>query len=70
MRLVAHEPFDSIEAAISDERDIISTELIVEKESIRRRVKDTDVGEELREQISKLKLLLMAYSKGLINEKI
>ena len=70
MRLVAHEPFESIEAAISEEKDIISTELIVDKEVVRKRVSDTDVGEELKKQISKLKLLLTAYSKGLINEKI
>ena len=70
MRLVADESFHSIEAAISNERDIISKELIVEKESIRKRVNDTDVGGEFREQISTLKLLLIAYSKWLINEKI
>ena len=63
MRLVADESFHSIEAAISNERDIISKELIVEKESIRKRVNDTDVGGEFREQISTLKLLLIAYSK-------
>ena len=67
---MAHEPFESIEAAISEEKDIISTELIVDKEVVRKRVSDTDVGEELKKQISKLKLLLTAYSKGLINEKI
>ena len=70
MRLVAHEPFESIETAISEEKDIFSTELIVEKESVRKRVSDTDVGKELKGQIDKLKLLLIAYSKGLINERL
>ena len=70
LRLVAHEPFESIESAILEEKDIFSTEIIVDKEAVRKRVGDTDVGKELKMQIAKLKLLLIAYSKGLINESI
>ena len=34
----------------------------------RKKVGDTDVGNELKNQIKDLKLLLRAYRKGLINE--
>lgn len=70
LRLVAHEPFESIDSAIIYEKDILSTNIIVDKEAERKRVGDTDIGKELREQIAKLKLLLHAYSKGLINENL
>lgn len=65
-QLVAHEPFDSTEEAIVKERDILSTTMIVEKRLERKRVKDTDVGMELKSQIRDLKMLLTAYRKGLI----
>lgn len=65
-QLVAHEPFDSIEDAIVNEKDILSTITVVEKNLERRRVKDTDIGLELNRQIRDLKMLLTAYRKGLI----
>ncbi|WP_411168305.1 fructose-1,6-bisphosphatase [Clostridium sp. MB05] len=65
-QLVAHEPFDSIEDAIVNEKDILSTITVVEKNLERRRVKDTDIGLELKRQIRDLKMLLTAYRKGLI----
>ncbi len=68
LQLVSHNPFESIENAIVEEKDILSTSIVVERKIQRKRVKDTDVGEELENQIKDLKLLLLAYRKGFINE--
>lgn len=69
MRLVAHEPFESTEAAILHESDIFSDSMIVETAPVRIRVADTDIGKELRESIMQLELLLQAYRDGTIIEK-
>ncbi len=67
LQLISHQPFKSIEDAFSRETDILSSTKIVEKLD-RKKVGDTDVGKELKNQIKDLKLLLKAYRKGLINE--
>ena len=67
LHLISHQPFKSIEDAFNKETDILSSRKIVEKLD-RKKVGDTDVGEELKNQIKDLKLLLRAYRKGLINE--
>ncbi len=69
MRLVAHEPFESTEAAILHESDIFSDSTVVETAPTRIRVSDTDVGAELKESIKQLELLLQAYRDGTIIEK-
>ena len=69
MRLVAHEPFESMEAAILHESDIFSDSTIVETAPIRIRVADTDIGTELKESIKQLEMLLQAYRDGRIVEK-
>lgn len=69
IRLVAHEPFESTEAAIKNESDIFSDSVIIETSSMRRSVADTDIGEELRESILELEELLKAYREGLLVEK-
>lgn len=69
LQLVSHAPFESTENAILYERDILSTTMVVEKRLDRKRVGDTDIGIELKNQIKDLKLLLLAYRKGIINEK-
>ncbi|MDE7447176.1 MAG: fructose-1,6-bisphosphatase [Lachnospiraceae bacterium] len=69
MRLVAHEPFESMEAAILHESDIFSDSTIVETSPIRIRVADTDIGTELQESIKQLEQLLQAYRDGTIVEK-
>ena len=69
MRLVAHAPFESAEAAIKNESDIFSDSVIIETSSMRRRVADTDIGAELRDRIYELEELLRAYREGLIVEK-
>ena len=69
MRLVAHEPFESMESAIIHESDIFSDSTIVETAPVRIRVADTDIGTELKESIKQLELLLQAYRNGTIIEK-
>lgn len=69
MRLVAHETFESMDAAIKNESDIFSDSIIVESYPHRMRVADTDIGMQLKESIHQLEELLQAYREGLIIEK-
>ncbi len=69
MRLVAHEPFESMEAAISRESDIFSDSTSVEIAPVRIRVADTDSGTDLKDRIIQLERLLRAYRDGTIVEK-
>ena len=69
LRLVAHEPFESTEAAIERESDIHSESVIIKRVMERRLVGDTDAGMNLRERISDLEALLAAYRSGEIKEK-
>ncbi len=68
--LVAHEPFESAEAAIAKEKDIHSETMVVKRLMNRVLVGDTDVGKELREQVASLERLLEAYRNGEITEKL
>ena len=68
--LVAHEPFESTEAAIAKENDIHSEIMVVKRLKDRLAVGDTDVGRDLREQITDLECLLAAYRNGEIIEKL
>lgn len=67
--LVQHEPFTSTEDAIIRGSDIKSTMQIVEMSSRRMLVSDTDMGNELKKQVTDLKKLLYAYRHGYIKEK-
>lgn len=69
MVLAAHEPFESMEAAIKNESDIYSDAVLVEKVLKRQLVSDTDTGIELLAQVKDLKKLLKAYRDGIIPEK-
>lgn len=69
IRIVAHELFESTQAAIEKETDIVSDNIMVEAYLKRARVADTDIGAELQKQIVLLKKLLEAYASGLIVEK-
>lgn len=68
--LVAHEPFESAEAAIEKGSDIHSENMVIKRVLKRRLVGDTDNGKEIREQIRDLETLLAAYRSGEIKEKI
>jgi len=67
--LSSHEPFESIRKAIEEEKDILSSTIILEQVASRKRVSDTDIGEDLKKQIKELEMLLISYRKGLIKEK-
>ena len=67
--LVQHEPFSSIEEAVSLGQDIKSTRSLVELTNHRMHVKDTDIGIELQSQIADLKELLDAYRSGDLKER-
>ena len=69
MYLVAHEPFESKEAAIRNESDIFSDFINVEIAMKRLNVADTDQGVEIRESIRQLEDLLHAYEDGILVEK-
>lgn len=69
MRLSAHMPFESIRKAVEDNADIHSTTNVFEKLNQRLMVQDTDIGQQLSEQVYDLSLLLDAYRLGMIAEK-
>lgn len=69
LQLVQHEPFQSRQEAIEEGLDIKSTTHVLEFNSQRMMVKDTDKGHELITQIQDLKKLLFAYRVGLIKER-
>lgn len=58
MRLKAHQPFESIQKVLEENKDIESSTDIFETEEKRIRVKDTDIGKKIQEQIADLELLL------------
>lgn len=64
LKLVHHEPFESTQKAIEEGIDIHSTTFIVESKINRIRVKDTNIGVALCEQIKDLQRLLLAYRTG------
>lgn len=68
LRLVSHEPFESTEDAIINEKDIHSDTVIVEQTSRRQLVSNTDQGEELVRKIFDLEKLLHAYRNGILSE--
>ena len=70
LQLVQHEPFQSRQKAIEEGLDIKSTIFLVEFNSQRMMVKDTDKGAQLTTQIADLEKLLAAYRMGLIKEKV
>lgn len=66
--LTSHDPFESIKKAIEEDDDILSSTVILESSNARKRVADTDLGIELKNEIHELKKLLYAYRKGYIKE--
>lgn len=69
LTLTAHEPFESPETAVRDERDIVSKREAVEMMDKRILVGDSDIGFKMKEKIADLKLLIAAYRSGEIAEK-
>jgi fructose-1,6-bisphosphatase-3 len=67
--LAEHTSFESKRKAILDEVDIVSTRSMIEHATQRIRVGDTQIGDNLRQQIRDLNRLLEAYRKGLVKIK-
>lgn len=66
--LTSHEPFAAIKNAVKEDKDILSSTIILEHVVQRKRVADTDGGVDIQKQIADLEKLLIAYRKGLIKE--
>ena len=69
MTLTAHEPFESAEMAIHEEKDIVSRQVAVKYTDRRQLVGDTDNGNKMKERIAELKELIRAYREGELKEK-
>ena len=67
-QLIQHEPFTSTAEAVAKGTDIKSSTQIVEMMGRRIRVRDTDRGRQIQEQIKELRSLLHAYRHGIIKE--
>ncbi len=69
IQLVEHESFESREQAILSGSDIHNRTLLQDFSGKRIRIKDTDKGKELLEQIEALEQLLQAYRTGILRER-
>ena len=67
-RLNAVQPFAGREKAIRENIDIDSTPYIFDRADRRIRIRDTDIGRELKRQADDLKALLQAYHDGVVKE--
>ena len=67
-RIVAHQPFVGRETAIRENHGIASSTEIFERQELRQKIMDTDIGEELRMRIEDLHTLLDAYRDGAVTE--
>lgn len=63
MQLVAHQPFDSIDDAVMNKKDIVSVKRLVDRVENRTRVKETTVGEKLQKEIADLEELFKNYER-------
>ena len=64
IRIKSHQPFQSVYAALTEKKDIESKSELVETESERLMVRNTDNGKKIKEDIEGLKMLLRAYRSG------
>ena len=69
MRLKAHDSFESVKKVLTENKDIESTSDIFETATNRIRLKDTDKGIKISENIKDLHMLLDAYRSGIIVPK-
>ena len=71
MRLCAHGSFNGYREAVRNNADIISETVIFEQQSDKIRIRDTDLGIEIRDKITDLMILLSEYEGGFkIGEEI
>lgn len=69
-RLKAHQAFESVEAVLTRNADIVSETDRFDVAERRRMVSDTDTGVQIREQIADLRALLEAYRTGVLEERL
>ena len=69
MRISVHEPFSGRDAAIKNNRDIVSESVVFEHSETKIPVSDTDIGEAIKEKIGYLEKLLCAYKCGTVKER-
>ena len=70
IRLTAHAAFAGRDAAIRRGADIISDTVVFEAAHDRIRVRETDLGYEIRDRITDLMLLIRAYEGGDVKERV
>ena len=70
IQLVEHESFESREQAVRSGSDIHSRAMLEDFSQRRMRVRDTDRGQELMQQVDALQQLLAAYASGRIEETV
>ncbi len=68
MRISAHAPFRGKEDAVKNNGDILSETVIFETKKSRIRIRETDLGAKIREEMCDLALLLSEYENGNIAE--
>lgn len=66
--LSCHDPFVTVDEAVSNELDIHSTQACVYRPERRLQVSDTDIGKAIEERIADLSKLLNAYRSGTLKE--
>lgn len=64
IRIKSHQPFQSVYAALTENKDIESRSELVETQRQRLMVRNTDTGKKILEDIKGLKMLLQAYREG------
>ena len=69
IQLVEHDSFESREQAIISGSDIHNRTLLQDNSNHRIRIKDTDQGKELQEQVQWLEKLLHAYRSGTMRQR-
>ncbi len=62
--LSQNKPFESVEDAVKEEKDIISEIIVKKKGIVRKTVSDTDIGSKLKDEIRDLEELLKYYETG------
>lgn len=69
MSLRQHEPFETVEKAIAENLDIVSSVDVFETTEKRMLVGDTDEGKRMKAEVEDLKLLVSAYKMGILKEQ-
>ncbi len=67
--ITQHQPFTSVNDVIEHDFDLYSNKIVIEQNSARCRVRDTDIGADILRKIKILNALLSAYRKGFLSEK-